>query len=139
MSDRTRVLIVSDDRDLRERLRTGVFALGALPVLTGDPDQAVQIAVESQPEAAIVDGRLAHEDARVRPESLRRVPSLADAPFMLITSRADRGGLVRLGDDDTVTVIERALDMGSLSARLRTWLRGGGSPPAGGLRRASPE
>jgi DNA-binding response OmpR family regulator len=123
MPDRTRVLIVSDDRSLRERLRTGVFALGAQPVLTGDPDQAVQIAVDSQPEAAIIDGQLAQEDARVRPSSLRRVKSLEEAPFMLLASDTRAGGLVRLGDDTAITVEDRELDTGSLAARLRSWLR----------------
>lgn len=128
MEDRTRVLIVSDDRALRERLRTGVFAMGALPVLTGDPDQAVQIAVDSQPEAAIIDGQLVHDDARVRPASLRRIESLEGAPFMVLASDARAGGLACLGDDTGVTVEDRALDTGSLAARLRSWLRTNDGP-----------
>lgn len=135
MADRTRVLIVSDDRALRERLRTGVFALGALPLLTGDPDQAVQIAVESQPEAAIVDGQLVHDDSRVRPASLRRVESLEEAPFMLLASGGRAGGLIRLGDDKAVTVEDRSLDTGSLATRLRSWLRASDEPTSDGTHR----
>ena len=122
LSARAKVLVISDDRALRERVRTGVFALGALPILTGDPGQAVQIAVDVQPSAAIIDGQLVRTDDRVRPASLRRVGSLSDAPFMVIAARTRRAGLVRLGDDD-VTVLERDLDTGSMAARLRSWLR----------------
>lgn len=136
MSDRTRVLVVSQDRPLRERLRTGVFALGGIPILTGDPDQTLQIAVDAQPSAAILDGQLVREDSRVRPASLRRVQSLAEAPFMLVASQARRSGLVRFGDDEALTIVERNLDVGSLAARLRYWLNVAEEPYAGSAMRA---
>jgi two-component system response regulator MprA len=116
-----RVLVVDDDRALREALRRTLTLGGYEVQLAEDGEHALEAVVESPPEAVVLDIGLPGIDGL---ELCRRVRLLGNrVPILILTGRdavSDRIDGLDVGADDYMV---KPFDVGELKARLRALLR----------------
>jgi two-component system response regulator MprA len=119
-----RILVVDDDRAVREALRRALTLGGYEVQLAEDGEQAVELIVQSVPEAVVLDVGLPGMDGL---EVCRRVRRLGNrVPILILTARdavADRIDGLDVGADDYMV---KPFDIGELKARLRALLRRAG-------------
>ena len=126
-----RILIVDDDRALREALRRALGLAGYESVLAADGEQALARATSSAPDAIVLDVGLPGMDGL---EVCRALRASGDrVPVLMLTARdavADRIDGLDAGADDYLV---KPFDVGELKARLRALLRrrNGGADPDG--------
>jgi two-component system response regulator MprA len=121
-----RILVVDDDRAVREALRRALTLGGYEVQLAEDGDQALELIAQSVPDTVVLDLGLPGIDGL---EVCRRIRRLGNrVPILILTARdavADRIDGLDVGADDYMV---KPFDVGELKARLRALLR-----------RASPE
>ena len=126
-----RILVVDDDRSVREALRRAL-TLGGYDVDTvEDGREALMRLSTSAPDAVVLDIGLPEVDGL---EVCRRVRGAGDrTPILMLTARdavSDRIDGLDAGADDYLV---KPFDLGELKARIRALLRranGGGDPGA---------
>ena len=116
-----RVLVVDDDRAVRDALRRAL-TLGGYEVLPAkDGEQALEQVVQAVPDAVVLDVGLPGMDGL---EVCRRVRMLGNrVPILMLTARdaiSDRIDGLDVGADDYMV---KPFDVGELKARLRALLR----------------
>jgi two-component system response regulator MprA len=116
-----RILLVDDDRAVREALRRALSLAGYEVQLAEDGEGALERIVQSVPDAVVLDVGLPGIDGL---EVCHRVRRLGNrVPILILTARdevADRiDGLDAGADDHRV----KPFDVGELQARLRALLR----------------
>jgi two-component system response regulator MprA len=125
-----KVLIVDDDRALREALRRALTLAGYDTVLAADGEEALALA-GTGPEAIVLDVGLPGIDGL---EVCRALRASGDrVPVLMLTARdaiADRIDGLDAGADDYLV---KPFDVGELKARLRALVRRGrnGAAPDG--------
>jgi two-component system, OmpR family, response regulator MprA len=116
-----RVLVVDDDRAVREALRRALTLGGYEVQVAGDGEQALESVVRSLPEAVVLDVGLPGIDGL---ELCRRVRRLGNrVPILMLTARdgvPDRIDGLDVGADDYMV---KPFDVDELKARLRALLR----------------
>jgi two-component system response regulator MprA len=116
-----RVLVVDDDRAVRDALRRAL-TLGGYEVLpVEDGERALEQIVQSVPDAVVLDVGLPGIDGL---EVCRRVRRLGNrVPILMLTARdavSDRIDGLDVGADDYMV---KPFDVGELKARIRALLR----------------
>jgi two-component system response regulator MprA len=126
-----RVLIVDDDRSLREALRRALLLGGYETVSAATGQEALTQVAEASPDALVLDIGLPDLDGL---EVCRRLRGDGNrVPVLMLTARdaiADRIDGLDAGADDYLV---KPFDVGELKARLRALLRrtgGDGAPHA---------
>ncbi len=116
-----RVLVVDDDRAVREALRRALSLAGYEPQLAEDGEQALELIAQSVPEVLVLDVGMPGLDGL---EVCRRVRLMGSRlPILMLTARdaiADRIDGLDAGADDYMV---KPFDVGELKARLRALLR----------------
>ena len=116
-----RILVVDDDRAVRDALRRALTLAGYEVQTAEDGEQALESIVRSLPEAVVLDVGLPGIDGL---EVSRRVRRLGNrVPMLILTARdavADRIDGLDAGADDYMV---KPFDVGELKARLRALLR----------------
>jgi two-component system response regulator MprA len=116
-----RILVVDDDRAVREALRRALALAGYEVQLAEDGEQALERIVHAVPDAVVLDVGLPGIDGL---EVCRRVRRLGSrVPILILTARdevADRIDGLDVGADDYML---KPFDVGELKARLRALLR----------------
>jgi two-component system response regulator MprA len=116
-----RILVVDDDRAVREALRRALSLAGYEIQLAEDGEQALEGIVKAMPDAVVLDVGLGGIDGL---EVCRRVRRLGSrVPILILTARdqvADRIDGLDVGADDYMV---KPFDVGELKARLRALLR----------------
>jgi two-component system response regulator MprA len=116
-----RVLVVDDDRAVREALRRTLALAGYEVQLAEDGEQALERIAQSVPEAVVLDVGLPGLDGL---EVCRRVRLTGSrVPILILTAREevpDRIDGLDAGADDYMV---KPFDVGELKARLRALLR----------------
>jgi two-component system, OmpR family, response regulator MprA len=119
-----RVLIVDDDRAVREALRRALTLAGYEVQMAQDGEQALELVVQSVPDAVVLDVGLPGIDGL---EVCRRLRLLGNrVPILMLTARdavADRVDGLDMGADDYMV---KPFDVGELKARIRALLRRAG-------------
>jgi two-component system response regulator MprA len=119
-----RILVVDDDRAVREALRRALTLAGYEVQVAEDGEQALELIVQAVPEAVVLDVGLPGIDGL---EVCRRVRRLGNrVPILILTARdavADRIDGLDVGADDYMV---KPFDVGELKARLRALLRRAG-------------
>ncbi len=119
-----RILVVDDDRAVREALRRALTLGGYEVQIAEDGEQALELVVQAVPEAVVLDVGLPGIDGL---EVCRRVRRLGNrVPILILTARdavADRIDGLDVGADDYMV---KPFDVGELKARLRALLRRAG-------------
>ena len=124
-----RILVVDDDRSVRDALRRALTLGGYEVEAVEDGRQALARLANSAPDAVVLDIGLPEVDGL---EVCRRVRGAGDrTPILMLTARdavADRIDGLDAGADDYLV---KPFDVGELKARIRALLRranGGGDP-----------
>jgi two-component system response regulator MprA len=116
-----RILVVDDDRAVREALRRTLTLAGYEVQVAEDGEGALERIVQSVPDAVVLDVGLPGIDGI---ELCRRVRRLGNrVPILMLTAReavADRIEGLDVGADDYML---KPFDLGELKARLRALLR----------------
>jgi two-component system response regulator MprA len=116
-----RILIVDDDRALREALRRALTLAGYDVQLAEDGEQALEQVVQAVPDAVVLDVGMPGIDGLEVCSRLRRLGNRV--PILMLTARdavADRIDGLDVGADDYMV---KPFDIGELQARLRALLR----------------
>jgi PAS domain S-box-containing protein len=118
-----RILAVDDDDRARELLRTLIESEGGQAILARDGWEAVQLALDIQPDAVLLDVMMPGVDGFEVCRMFREHPLLSPIPVLLLTALDDRASRLRgleVGADDFIT---KPLDMVEMRLRLRTLRR----------------
>ena len=122
-----RILVVDDDRAVRESLRRSLQFNGYTVQLAGDGQQAMEALVMQRPDAMVLDVMMPRMDGL---EVCRRLRGTGDdLPILVLTARdavSDRVAGLDAGADD---YLPKPFALEELLARLRALLRR--SPPEG--------
>src|SRR3984957_5325070 len=123
-----RILVVDDDRAVRDALRRALRLAGYEVQVAEDGEQALEEVVQAVPDAVVLDVGLPGIDGL---EVCRRVRLLGNrVPILMLTARdavSDRIDGLDGGADDYMI---KPFDVGELKARLRALLRR--AKPSGG-------
>ena len=116
-----RILVVDDDRAVREALRRALTLGGYELQLADAGEHALELVAQSVPDAVVLDLGLPGIDGL---EVCRRIRRLGNrVPILVLTARdavADRIDGLDVGADDYMV---KPFDVGELKARLRALLR----------------
>jgi two-component system, OmpR family, response regulator MprA len=119
-----RVLVVDDDRAVRDALRRTLTLAGYEVQMAADGEQALEQVVQAIPDAVVLDVGLPGIDGL---EVCRRLRKLGNrVPILMLTARdavADRIDGLDAGADDYMV---KPFDVGELKARIRALLRRAG-------------
>lgn len=116
-----RVLVVDDDRAVREALRRALTLGGYEVQVADDGKQALESVVRSLPEAVVLDIGLPGIDGLELCRQVRRLGN--HVPILMLTARdavSDRIDGLDVGADDYMV---KPFDVDELKARLRALLR----------------
>ena len=119
-----KILVVDDDRELRELIGFVLRSAGYLVVEAGDGLEALRQHGAEKPDLVILDVNLPGIDGF---EVCRRIRVDADTPVMMLTVRGEEADQVRgldLGADD---YLAKPFSPRTLLARVRALLRRGGA------------
>jgi two-component system, OmpR family, response regulator MprA len=114
------ILVVDDDRALREALRRALALAGYEVQVAQDGEQALELLAQAEPDAVVLDVGLPGIDGL---EVCRRVRLGTRVPILILTARdavADRIDGLDAGADDYMV---KPFDVDELKARLRALLR----------------
>lgn len=119
-----RILVVDDDRAVREALRRTLTLAGYEAQIAEDGERALELVVQAVPDAVILDVGLPGIDGLEVCKRLRRLGNRV--PVLMLTARdavADRIDGLDVGADDYMV---KPFDVGELKARIRALLRRAG-------------
>jgi two-component system, OmpR family, response regulator MprA len=119
-----RILVVDDDRAVRDALRRALTLGGYEVQVAEDGEQALEQVVQAVPDAVVLDVGLPGIDGLEVCRRLRRLGNRV--PILILTARdavADRIDGLDVGADDYMV---KPFDVGELKARLRALLRRSG-------------
>src|SRR6202142_729699 len=105
-SMKTKILVVDDEPDALEVLGFKLRQAGYTPIFAKDGTRAIAIARDERPNLIVLDLMLPEVDGLEVCKILRRDPSTASIPVIMLTARAsemDRVLGLELGSDDYVT------------------------------------
>ena len=124
------VLLVEDERKLRELVRSYLERAGFAVVSTGSGAEAISVAASAEPDLVILDLGLPDVAGETVARELRDAGSV---PILMLTAKAaeeDRIAGLELGADDYVT---KPFSPRELVLRVQAILRRGGPVPAQGV------
>jgi two-component system response regulator MprA len=116
-----RILVVDDDRAVREALRRALTLGGYEVQCAADGAQAIELVAQALPDAVVLDIGMPDIDGLEVCRRLRRLGNRV--PILMLTARdaiADRIDGLDAGADDYLV---KPFDVGELRARLRALLR----------------
>ena len=119
------ILVVEDDRSIRDITRIGLTDAGFSVVTASDGDEALAAFRRHGPDAVVLDVMLPKRDGL---EVLRRIRASSTTPVVMLTARDGTTDVVlglELGADDYIT---KPFEMPILVARLRSALRRSHNP-----------
>jgi len=116
-----RVLVVEDDAKLARALKRGLTAEGYDVETTGDGDDALTRATETDLDAVILDLMLPGTDGFEVCETLRRRGR--QVPVLMLTARGEVADRIRGLDGGADDYLVKPFDFGELLARLRVLVR----------------
>ncbi|HEY2631807.1 MAG TPA: response regulator transcription factor [Solirubrobacteraceae bacterium] len=116
-----RILVVEDDRAVREAVRRALMLAGYEVQTAEDGEQAIEMVIQNVPDAVVLDIGLPGIDGLEVCRRLRRLGNRV--AILILTARdvvADRIDGLDAGADDYLV---KPFDVGELKARLRALLR----------------
>jgi len=119
MSD-TRVMIVEDERDIRELLRLCVESCGYRVTTAGSVREARELLDQEIPDLALLDINLPDGDGMSLCADIR---GCSDIPVILVTCRKEGGDIVAGLEGGANDYIVKPFDVEVVKARVRTQLR----------------
>src|SRR3954465_9906657 len=131
MPHRPRVLVVDDDRAVRESLRRSLEFNGYDVALAADGADALAGIAHSAPDAVVMDVMMPRLDGIEATKALRSAGN--DLPILVLTARDSVGDRVEGLDAGADDYLAKPFALEELLARLRAMLRRVHVPPTDGL------
>jgi len=100
------VLVVEDEKKIRELLRSYLEHAGFAVLTTGSGAEAIRLARQARPALVLLDLRLPDVPGEEVAREIRETPGTTDVRIMMLTAKAESGDRIRgleLGADDYVT------------------------------------
>ena len=120
MDDRTSVLLIEDDRNIVDLVRSNLVARGFSVVVSTDGSNALDLLAEHQPDMALVDLLLPRSDGFELCRQLRRESNLGIIVVSARWEETDKVRALNLGADDYLT---KPFGIDELLARINATLR----------------
>ena len=115
-----RILVVDDDPNALRYVRDTLYQSGYAPVMTGDPQEAVRLVGEEQPELALLDMMLPETDGI---ELMQQILEIANIPVIFLSAYGRDELVARAFDMGAVDYVVKPFSPTELSARIRAALR----------------
>jgi two-component system KDP operon response regulator KdpE len=120
VDERTRVLLIEDDRNIVDLVRSNLSARGFSVVVSTDGSNALELLAEHQPDMALVDLLLPRSDGFELCRQLRRESNLGIIVVSARWEETDKVRALNLGADDYLT---KPFGIDELLARINATLR----------------
>lgn len=85
-----RVLVVDDDEDIQETLKTGLETLGYKIFIAADESAVHKILSEMRPDAILMDVSIPGIDGISLCREIHLMPGFSDVPILIITAYSDK-------------------------------------------------
>ena len=128
MDDRTCVLVVEDDRNIVDLLRANLAIRGFYVLVSPDGSDAVALCEREQPDIALLDLMLPHNDGFELCRQLRRRSTMGIIVLSARGAETDKVRALNLGADDYLT---KPFGIDELLARIHATLRRSRPAPTG--------
>ena len=115
-----RILVVDDEADVRNLVAAHLKRGGHRVLTANDASQALEIAMDEQPDLAIVDIMMPGMNGYELTQALREMPVTQDLPIIVLTARAggaDRAHAIRVGAD---SFIQKPFELQRLTDEVAT-------------------
>ena len=86
MSDHTTVLLIEDDRDIRNVASLRLRAAGYETMVAGDGEEGVRKAVNETPDAIVMDVRMPKKDGMAALEELKEYEETRNIPIVMLSA-----------------------------------------------------
>jgi DNA-binding response OmpR family regulator len=114
-----KILIVEDDRDVREGMHVRLRANHYDTVFAGDAFSVVNEARKQMPDLIILDLGLPGGDGFVVMERLKRIPAVASIPIIVVSARDVRGNQERALREGAKAFLQKPVDNVEFLAAIR--------------------
>jgi two-component system, OmpR family, KDP operon response regulator KdpE len=119
------VLLIEDDRPIRESLERALVARGHLVLVAGDGLAGLRLAVDDRPEVVVLDLGLPDIDGH---DLLRMLRAVSQVPVIISTAREAEAEIVACLDAGADDYLVKPYSAEQLDARMRAVLRRGRRP-----------
>jgi len=123
MRGRARILVVDDNADSVEIVRTRLGSLGYEIVVAGDGEQALVVVREMLPDLILLDIMMPKIDGLEVVKRLKADPTLPFIPVILVTAKGGPADVVAGLDAGGDEYLTKPIDHRALVARVRAMLR----------------
>jgi DNA-binding response OmpR family regulator len=123
--NRPKIMVVDDDPDLRQALSLRLRANNFVTVNACDGYSAIAMAQKEKPHLIILDLGLPAGDGFAVLKNLRRYPSLADIPVIVLTARDPETNEKRTLESGAVAFFQKPVDNEELLGVIRASLQAG--------------
>ena len=114
------VLVVDDDPQELRYVRDVLFNAGYQPIVTGDPEEAVQLMQEERPRLALLDLVLPDTDGI---ELMQAILRIADVPVIFLSAYGRDDTIARAFEAGAVDYVVKPFSPTELAARIGAALR----------------
>ena len=118
--ERVRVLAVDDDPQALRYVRDALASAGYTPVVTGDPEEALRLVAEEQPDLVLLDLMLPGTDGI---ELMKDILGAGDVPVIFLSAYGRDELIARAFDMGAVDYVVKPFSPTELAARIRAALR----------------
>ena len=119
-ADRTKILVVDDDPQTLRSVRLALSGAGYIPVVTGDPNEALDLLKEHGPGLALLDLVLPGSDGI---ELMKEIFERVDIPVVFLSAYGHEDAITRALDEGAVDYLAKPFAPTELVARIRAVLR----------------
>ncbi len=119
-ADQSKILVVDDDPQTLRSVRQALSGAGFVPVVTGDPNEALDLLNEHSPELALLDLVLPGSDGI---ELMKVIIENRDMPVVFLSAYGHEDAIARALDNGAVDYLVKPFSPTELAARIRAALR----------------
>ena len=120
VGERVRVLAVDDDPQALRYVRDALLKSGYMPVVTGDPEEALRLVGEEKPDLVLLDLMLPGTDGI---ELMKDILGAGDVPVIFLSAYGRDELIARAFDMGAVDCVVKPFSPTELAARIRAALR----------------
>ena len=118
--ERTRILAVDDDPQTLRHVRDALTNAGYVPVVTGDPEEALSLVEANDPHLVLLDLMLPGTDGI---ELMRGILDMADVPVIFLSAYGQEETIARAFENGADDYVVKPYSPTELVARIKAALR----------------